>query len=216
MRKLTVVAAAALMAVPAAATVIGGSITGGTALTNGGVFQIIANPSGLTVGQDNFQNNDVRAFNEVQGFTLLSALTTDAGGTIAAGTKINSHYINFDPGPSRTVMGFATFDTPVLGLIWTRANLMASHYLGASGVTYLNPSAVGFETPQDSSTFSGNTVFFSLRASSPGDSWRVITEAGSGSGTGGAVPEPSSWAMLIAGFGLIGAVRRRRRDVVAA
>jgi len=27
----------------------------------------------------------------------------------------------------------------------------------------------------------------------------------------GAVPEPASWAMLIAGFGLVGAVLRRRR-----
>jgi hypothetical protein len=32
----------------------------------------------------------------------------------------------------------------------------------------------------------------------------------------GGVPEPSSWAMLIAGFGLIGATARRRRRVVAA
>ncbi len=34
--------------------------------------------------------------------------------------------------------------------------------------------------------------------------------------SGGVVPEPASWAMLIAGFGLTGAVsRRRRRSVVA-
>lgn len=33
---------------------------------------------------------------------------------------------------------------------------------------------------------------------------------------GGAVPEPASWAMLIAGFGLVGAAGRRRRAVVAA
>lgn len=32
-------------------------------------------------------------------------------------------------------------------------------------------------------------------------------------GNPGAVPEPSSWAMLLAGFGLIGAVVRRRRQV---
>ena len=30
------------------------------------------------------------------------------------------------------------------------------------------------------------------------------------------VPEPASWAMLIAGFGLVGAAARRRRSVVAA
>ena len=32
----------------------------------------------------------------------------------------------------------------------------------------------------------------------------------------GAVPEPASWAMLIAGFGLVGAVARRRRGRVVA
>jgi hypothetical protein len=33
--------------------------------------------------------------------------------------------------------------------------------------------------------------------------------------TQGAIPEPASWAMLIAGFGLVGAASRRRRAVVA-
>ncbi len=31
--------------------------------------------------------------------------------------------------------------------------------------------------------------------------------------TAGAVPEPASWAMLIAGFGLVGATMRRRRTM---
>lgn len=212
MRILAATTAAALLAGPAAAVVTGGGLTGGTALSNGGVFQIIAPPT--AVGQNNFDNNNVRAFNEVQGFTLPSALTTNLGGTIAAGTKINSHYMNFDPGPSRSVTGFATFDQPVIGLIWTRASLMASHYLGAPGTSYLNPSAVGFETSQDSASFSGNMVNFRLTASNPGDSWRVITLAPAGDPN--AVPEPSSWAMLIAGLGLVGAVRRKRRVTVAA
>jgi hypothetical protein len=30
------------------------------------------------------------------------------------------------------------------------------------------------------------------------------------------VPEPSEWALLIVGFGLVGAVLRRRRTAVAA
>ena len=37
-----------------------------------------------------------------------------------------------------------------------------------------------------------------------------------GSATPGGVPEPASWAMLIAGFGLVGASQRRRKVVVAA
>ncbi len=38
----------------------------------------------------------------------------------------------------------------------------------------------------------------------------VITEAGA------AIPEPATWAMLIAGFGLVGTGLRRRRAAVAA
>lgn len=33
---------------------------------------------------------------------------------------------------------------------------------------------------------------------------------------GGAIPEPASWAMLIAGFGLVGAARRWQRTIVTA
>lgn len=33
---------------------------------------------------------------------------------------------------------------------------------------------------------------------------------------GGGIPEPASWAMLIAGFGLVGAAQRRRSGAVAA
>ena len=32
---------------------------------------------------------------------------------------------------------------------------------------------------------------------------------------GGEVPEPATWAMLIAGFGLVGAVARRRRGALS-
>jgi PEP-CTERM motif len=37
----------------------------------------------------------------------------------------------------------------------------------------------------------------------------------SGAAVSGAVPEPSTWAMLIVGFGLVGAVSRRRAAVAA-
>jgi hypothetical protein len=55
----------------------------------------------------------------------------------------------------------------------------------------------------------------------PGDSYGFFvrtTDGALGRGvlTVGAVPEPASWAMLIAGFGLVGAAARRRRITVAA
>jgi hypothetical protein len=42
----------------------------------------------------------------------------------------------------------------------------------------------------------------------------VFLSAAGGGGAGG-VPEPATWAMLIAGFGLVGAAARRRRRAVA-
>jgi hypothetical protein len=42
----------------------------------------------------------------------------------------------------------------------------------------------------------------------------IFSITGSGFDTG-AVPEPASWAMLIAGFGLTGAAMRRRRVTAA-
>ena len=40
--------------------------------------------------------------------------------------------------------------------------------------------------------------------------WTFVSEV-----TFGAVPEPASWAMMITGFGLVGATMRRRRAVIA-
>lgn len=206
MRRLMVAGVVlAAMASPAMAVVTSGGLTGDTAQANGGVFQIIASPA--AVGEDNFGNNNVRAFNERQLVTLSSALAVNTGAAIAAGTVVRSHTINFDLSRSRTVQGFATFNTPVLGLIWSRANLIASNFLGAPGTTYLTPSALGFENNADSASFLGKTVTFSLEANSPGDTFRVVTAA---------VPEPAAWAMLLTGFGLVGYASRRRQRAVAA
>jgi hypothetical protein len=50
----------------------------------------------------------------------------------------------------------------------------------------------------------------------PGNGWVFVSEVSFNGVPNNAVPEPASWAMLIAGFGLTGAVLRRRRQAGAA
>jgi hypothetical protein len=77
-------------------------------------------------------------------------------------------------------------------------------------------------------SFSGWTAFSANSGFVTGTNQLLFTvrnDAGSGNPTGlrvefsnssiSAVPESASWAMLIAGFGLVGAVRRRRRAIAA-
>lgn len=197
MRKvLTALAATATLAFGAAsadAAVLSGNVTGGSA---GGSFVELFPAPGFTIGQDNLQSDNLFAFDEKQGVTLTSAI-----GSIASGTAVNSHYVAFDPRQGRTIRGNVTFSGRVLGVITTLPTLQATDALfGLPGVNYLSPTARGLES-NDSISFSGNQVFLNWRASSPGDHVRVLT----------AVPEPSTWAMMLAGFMAVGGMIRSRR-----
>lgn len=195
-RKISVIlCAAALAAAPVKAEVVSGAVTGGTA---GGTF-VKLNPSpGFTVGNNNQQNPNLFAFDEIQNLTLMA----DFAG-ILAGTKVNSHYVFFDPQPSRSMIGNVTFDGDILAVITKTADLFATDSLfGRAGVTYLNPNARGLEN-DDTFSFAGNALGVDWTASTPGDYIRIITAA--------AVPEPGTWAMLLLGFFASGSALRRAR-----
>ena len=203
-------AALSIAAAPASATIVGGAVTGGSALGLGGVFVNLSIPlTGAspfnTVGADNFNTNNLYGFSESQNILLASALSMDIGGTIAAGTQIASHYNFFDPLNSQSMLGTVDFDSDVLGIITSTGLLQASDVLANTGVNYLNPTLRGLEVG-DSVTISGTRqILFNTVASSPGDYVRVITAF-----SPGAVPEPASLALV--GAALAGLALTRRRQ----
>jgi hypothetical protein len=201
------------IAVPATASIIGGSVTGGTAQTAGGTFVKLtvplSNPFGPpnSLGNDNFQSPNLFGFDEDQNILLGAPLTVDVGASpIPAGTIVASHYIFFDPGPTEHVIGTVDFDSDVLAIITSTGTLAASDFLANTGVNYLNPGARGLE-PGDSVTISGpQQILFDTVASSPGDYVRVLTAFSPAA----AVPEPGSVALLGSGLVVLAALLRRK------
>ncbi len=217
--------AAALLAltisVPAGATIISGTVTGGTAFTAGGTFVKLTVPltnlfgTPDSVGNDNFQSPNLFGFDEDQNILLAAPLVVDVGSSpIPVGTTVASHYIFFDPGPTQHVIGTVNFDSDVLAIITSTGNLAASDFLANTGVNYLNPGARGLEAG-DSVTISGTRqILFDTFASSPGDYVRVLTEFSPSAGT---VPEPGD--LVLWGSGLaalaVGLSRRKRGSSVS-
>jgi PEP-CTERM motif len=190
-----------LFAAHADAGVISGAVTGGN---SGGTFVQLTPPPFFSVGNNNFNSPNLFAFNEAQNVTLPGPLTVNVGSSpIPAGTTVSSHYVFFDPAQPRTTIGTVDFDGDVLGIITERGDLIASDFLGLSGITYLSPAARGLES-DDLAVISGpRQIRVNLNASNPGDHIRVVTRA---------VPEPTSLAAFGVGLAGLGVWRARRRS----
>ena len=216
------VLAAALgsVSVPASAVIVLGTLTGGSVLTAGGSF--VKTNATLTpnIGVNLINGFNIYGLNERQGGTLTNATrfwttkTLAAGVTdtaIAVGTRVNSHLLFLDA-PAGVVVDpitgrdTVTFSTKIIGYRWGQNSLAASNAtLGNRFVTYgiLRP----LETSNDAISFSGRTLTYSLSSpASTSDFVRIIT----------AVPEPTTWGMLMVGFALVGVAARRRPRTVAA
>lgn len=201
------------------ATVITGAVTSG-----GGSFIELSlgftdSTPNNTVGDDNFQNLNLYAFNEDQNTSVLNnplnvdiLASTGLAGTLDVGTIVASHYLFFDPLNMTSQSGWVDFDSDILAVITSSGNLNASDYLANTGVTYLSSGLRGLEWNDSVTIDSGNAARVNVdwRAGTPGDYVRVLTTYSPGAVS---VPEPGMLALL--GLGLAGIGIRRKRAKAA-
>lgn len=108
--------------------------------------------------------------------------------------------------------GWPNAEVPIAWEVWGRFNNSVTFATGmvvtqVSGLTTVNFNiSPGFNQPI--------ALIFGPDAYSGGV--QNVRYSFVGEGEGGGVPEPTSWAMLLVGFGLIGAAKRCRRDRVTA
>ncbi|WP_416907736.1 MAG: PEPxxWA-CTERM sorting domain-containing protein [Polymorphobacter sp.] len=144
---------------------------------------------------------------EQRNFLLTQPLVT-ADKTIPAGTRISSYLVAIEADA-----GAIAFDKPVLAVITDETEFADTSRSLGQPLAKPEISLVALSdlaAPQQISfTTSGTTLAYQRSGTVQDPSIvRVITAA---------VPEPGTWAMLIAGFGLVGTMmRRRQRQLLSA
>lgn len=193
----------------AQSAVVGGGITGGSTVGQGGVFVELDPNSTFTVGNNNFQDPNLYAFDEGQNILLGSDVTLEIGGTLSAGTEVASHYVFFDPRFSRSVQGYVEFDAEVLGIATATDTLLATDSLLNNNVTYLNPTLRGLESGDTAGIDPLNPfrILVDFTARTPGDYVRVLTSQSPSSPP--AVPLPAGGVLILSALGALAAFRRK-------
>jgi len=167
-----------------------------------------------------------------QAVTFSEMMGPDMGSTAVYQTK------NFDNPPSWLDMTGTVgtynghnlvLDQSTAIFVWNIGGFdaISFHSFGAGLVTLLDSQLdTMYQAYVGDDTGVGDRVFLTR---DPGDSqffgamfqaddlfgkWTLTNFSAGPEVTGGAVPEPASWALMIAGFGMTGAMLRRRRNYV--
>lgn len=204
--------AALFVSAPASAAIIMGTAAppaGGFAKINAPV--VLTSVGNRTSERNSLDQTKVYGFDEKANVGLSSNLTVNLGGpvsnntTLAAGTRVASHYVFFDPRGILRAVGSVTFSQKILGILRTTGSIDATNgTFGLPSVGYVSVTATGLEGSDLITSLSpdGKTLNYNWNASNPGDHIRVLT----------AVPEPATWAFMILGFGLIGGAMRSAKS----
>lgn len=184
---------------------------------NGGVFY----PS----FSDRFGPTDYAYANNANGWTFVDrsnvfmAYARD-GGNGALLLNENGNYAS----AYRTISGLTVGTSYTLSFLLSGDNIPGNPYRLTGGIAGLSFSINGVDG--NSGTVPGITYSYNFTATSSSHVLQFGQVALSGAspmiddilitGPGRGVPEPTSWVMLLAGFGMVGAAARRRRTSAAA
>jgi hypothetical protein len=161
----------------AQATITGGGIVQQDA---DGEFVKLDTDKPFTVGEDNFNTDNLYGFDENQNIVLEAPIRVDIGdayGVLPTGTEVASHYVFFDSYDSEHI-GYVDFDAPILGIASSEETMAASDFLANTSVIYVSKRLRGLERGDlvwiDKENPARLWVFWA--GWSPGDYIRVFTE----------------------------------------
>lgn len=190
--------------------------------TSGDVWQIVDTDVPFSVAQGEKQDNwQIYAFDE-KTITLGDSLTVDwlassgnrlnsGGGIIASGTRVQSHFLHFDPDSWRKVSGTIEFSDEILGVIFTNTGLNGTDdLLGDDDITY-GKKRRKYEGNDQQHSFLDNSnnrllTLTNWAGANFMDQARVITAA----------PVPVPAALWLFGSGILAILGIRRKRCAAA
>lgn len=174
------IACCVVFATPLSAMVLDGKIV---EQAGAGKFVKLETTSPFAVGADNFNDDNLYAFDEDQNILLDAPLRVDIGGTngtIPGDTIIASHYVFFDSWGRnlRPQYGYVDFDAPIPGIATFEQTMAATDFLANTLVRYMSTQLRGLEEGDSVRVDQErpNRLWVRWAASTPGDYIRVFTQ----------------------------------------
>lgn len=213
------VSLAAIAATPAAAVI---TLTSGAGNPDPGI------PSGFTTVVTFGTASAAGIVNTMSGAVVTAAGNIGGQRAAPAGTPAGGVYQSIGTGgrstfdfglylpANRVLTGFSMYwgsiDNHNFVDFLTAGNTVVASFGGAQLPRFDGNQTLGTSNRRVTFLIDGINEITKVRLRSNGNAFEYDTFAV----TNGTVPEPASWTMLIAGFGLVGSVLRRRRALAAA